>query len=55
MKHNNSDKMIVSESGIESSEQIRFLKKAGAKAFLVGTAVMSAHNIEDKVKELVEA
>ena len=55
MKHNNPGKMIVSESGIKSPEQIRFLKKAGAKAFLVGTAVMSAQNIEDKVKELVEA
>jgi indole-3-glycerol phosphate synthase len=46
--------MIVSESGIESPTHIRFLRKAGAQAFLVGTVVISANNMEKKVRELVE-
>jgi len=54
-KHSHQNRIIVSESGIESAPHIRFLRSAGARAFLVGTTVMSAHNIEEKVKELVEA
>ncbi|MCJ7632023.1 indole-3-glycerol-phosphate synthase, partial [Candidatus Bathyarchaeota archaeon] len=49
------DRIIVSESGIESPEDLCFLRNAGAHAFLVGTAVMSANNIEEKVRELTEA
>ncbi|MBC7130924.1 indole-3-glycerol-phosphate synthase [Candidatus Bathyarchaeota archaeon] len=47
------DKIVVSESGIQSPEDIRRLKRFGAKAFLVGSALMEAENIEEKVKELV--
>ena len=55
-KHRNLEGMvIVSESGIRSPEDIRFLRRCGAQAFLVGTAIMKAGNIKDKVKELVEA
>lgn len=54
-KHNHHGKIVVSESGIESPVHIRVLKKAGAKAFLIGTAVMLADNVEEKVKQLVEA
>ena len=54
-KNVNCNRIIVSESGIESPEELRFLRNAGAKAFLVGTAVMSANNIEKKVRELMEA
>ncbi|MEM2941244.1 MAG: indole-3-glycerol-phosphate synthase [Thermoproteota archaeon] len=54
-KHDNHGKVVVSESGIESPVHIRLLKKAGAKAFLVGTAVMLADNVEEKVRQLVEA
>jgi len=53
MEHNHQDRITVSESGIESPAHILFLRGAGAKAFLVGTAVMSAHDVEGKVKELV--
>jgi len=49
------NRLVVSESGIESPTHIRFLRNAGAHAFLVGSAVMSAANIEEKVRELVEA
>ncbi len=48
-------KLIVSESGIESPADIRFLNSCGAKAFLVGTALMKTADAEEKVKELVGA
>jgi len=44
---------ILSESGIESSEDIKFLKKHGADAFLVGSSIMKSDNIEESVKKLV--
>ena len=46
---------ILSESGIESPEDIQFLKKYGADAFLVGSSLMKSENIEDNVKKLVNA
>lgn len=49
------NQLIISESGIESVKHIRFLRETGASAFLVGTAVISALNIEQKVRKLVEA
>ncbi|MEM2364310.1 MAG: indole-3-glycerol-phosphate synthase [Candidatus Bathyarchaeia archaeon] len=48
-------KVIVSESGIRGPRDIRFLHSCGAKAFLVGSALMLAENIGEKVKELVSA
>ena len=48
-------KIIVSESGISTSSDIRFLSAAGANAFLVGSAIMSAYDIESKVRELTLA
>jgi len=49
------DKIVVSESGIQKPEDIRFLRACGAKAFLVGSAIMLAENVEEKVRELVLA
>lgn len=54
-KHGTYNRIIVSESGIESPTHIRLLRNAGAKVFLVGTAVMSSDNVKEKVRELVEA
>ena len=53
--HSGHDRIIVTESGIKSPTHVHFLKEAGAHAFLVGTAIMSAHDIEEKVRELTEA
>ncbi len=47
------DRPIVSESGIESSADIRRLRKAGADAFLVGSSIMRSSDIQGKVRELV--
>ena len=49
------DRPLVSESGIESANDVRRLKAAGADAFLVGTSIMKAADIERKVSELVNA
>ena len=49
------DRPLVSESGIESANDVRRLKAAGANAFLVGTSIMKAADIERKVSELVNA
>jgi indole-3-glycerol phosphate synthase len=48
-------KIIVSESGIKALGDLRFLYECGAKAFLIGSAIMSAENVEKKVKEFVSA
>jgi indole-3-glycerol phosphate synthase len=54
-KHPTKEKLIVSESGIQSPADIRFLHQCGAHAFLVGSSIMKTSNIEEKVKELVTA
>ncbi len=46
-------KIVVSESGIKAPKALRFLRDCGADAFLIGSAVMAAGNVEEKVKELV--
>jgi indole-3-glycerol phosphate synthase len=47
--------LIVSESGIETSVDVRRLRAAGADAFLVGSAIMKSENVKEKVRELVDA
>jgi indole-3-glycerol phosphate synthase len=48
-------KIVVSESGINTPADMRFLRECGAHAFLIGSAVMLADNVEKKVKEFVSA
>lgn len=48
-------KIVVSESGIKTPADLRFLHECGAHAFLIGSAIMMADNIEKKVKEVVTA
>jgi indole-3-glycerol phosphate synthase len=48
-------RMIVSESGIESPDDVRFLKKSGADAFLIGSSIMRNQDIELNVRRLVNA
>jgi indole-3-glycerol phosphate synthase len=46
--------VIVSESGINNTNQIKQLKNAGADAFLIGTSIMEKNKqIAVKIKELV--
>jgi len=46
---------ILSESGIETADDIQYLKKCGADAFLVGSSIMKSENIEEQVRKLVKA
>jgi len=48
-------KIVVSESGIKTLTDLRFLHECGAHAFLIGSAIMMAGSIEKKVKEFVMA
>lgn len=46
-------RIILSESGVETPEDIAYLKKCGADAFLVGSSIMKSDNIEEHVRKLV--
>lgn len=48
-------RLILSESGIDTPEDIQYLKKCGADAFLIGSSIMKSDNIEEQVKKLVNA
>jgi len=50
-----SERVIVSESGVMTPRDVLFLRKCGAQAFLIGSAIMMAENIQEKVKEFVNA
>ena len=49
------NKLVISESGIMNPQDLLFLRNCGAQAFLIGSSVMMADNIEQKVKEFVTA
>jgi len=46
-------KVIVSESGITSYEEVMFLKSLGVNAVLIGETFMRTENIGEKVRELM--
>jgi len=47
------NRVIVSESGISSYEQVMFLKSLGVNAVLVGETLMRAENIGSKIREMM--
>lgn len=47
------NKIIVSESGIESYEDVMFLKSLGVNSVLIGETFMRADNIGEKVRNLI--
>jgi indole-3-glycerol phosphate synthase len=49
------EKIVVSESGMTTPKDLLFLRDCGAQAFLIGSAIMMADNIEKKVKEFAAA
>ena len=51
----NKSRPILSESGIDTPEDIQYLKKCGADAFLIGSSIMKSDNIEEQVRKLVNA
>ena len=54
-KHGKAGKTVISESGIKTKADLQFLRDCGADAFLIGSSIMLSDNVEDKVKEFVEA
>ena len=48
-------RIILSESGISTPEDIQYLKKCGADAFLIGSSIMKSDNIEEQVRKLVNS
>ena len=48
-------RIVISESGIESPEDIKFLHNCGADGFLVGSSIMKSDNIQENVSKLVNA
>ena len=48
-------KIVLSESGINSSNDLKFLRDCGADAFLIGTSIMKSSDIQNSVSELVNA
>lgn len=46
------DRIVISESGINTPEDIKRLYKIGIKGFLIGTSLMKSNNIKDKLYEL---
>jgi indole-3-glycerol phosphate synthase len=54
-KYPTREKVVISESGVMTVDDLLFLRGCGAQAFLIGSAVMMADNIEKKVKEFVTA
>jgi indole-3-glycerol phosphate synthase len=48
-------RLILSESGINTPQDIQYLKKCGADAFLIGSSIMKSDNIEEQTRKLVNA
>jgi len=49
------DRIVVSESGIRTVDDIRYLKQAGADAVLVGETFMRASSPAEKIREFMQA
>lgn len=52
MKYIPNDRVVVSESGIETKEHFKYLKDLGVDAVLIGETFMRADSIGDKISEL---
>jgi len=48
------DRIVVSESGIKTREDIAFLRSKGVHAVLIGETLMASDDIPNKIKELFE-
>ena len=55
LENHEKSKIIISESGIETPDDVRFLHNCGADAFLVGSSIMKSDNIQENVSKLVNA
>jgi indole-3-glycerol phosphate synthase len=51
-KFDKQNNIVISESGISKSNDIKNLRSIGVDAFLVGTSIMESGNVFEKIKEL---
>lgn len=54
-KNDPGDRIVVSESGIKTPEDIHRLRGAGARAFLIGSAIMQSDDIGSAVRRFATA
>ncbi len=54
-KTSSNGKVVISESGIKTPADLRLLRVSGGRAFLIGSSIMLSDNIEQKVREFVNA
>ncbi len=48
------DRIIIGESGINNKDDLRRIFSAGVDAVLIGTGIVTAENIEEKIQEFVK-
>ena len=48
----NNDVKVISESGINTLDDIKYLDKFGADGFLIGSSIMQSNDIEHKILQL---
>jgi indole-3-glycerol phosphate synthase len=53
--HGKGKSLIVSESGISTVGDVKYLHDSGADAYLVGTSIMQSDDVSRKVQELYRA
>ena len=46
------DRVVVSESGIKTAEDMKYIRQAGADAVLIGESLMRADCVADRIREL---
>jgi len=46
-------KIVISESGVKTYEDVMFLKSLGVRAVLIGEALMRSDDIGSKMRELL--
>ena len=51
-KFDKQNNIIISESGISETNDIKKLRSIGVDAFLVGTSIMESANVFEKIQEL---
>jgi indole-3-glycerol phosphate synthase len=52
IKHAAKDSFLISESGLQTREDLVELKEAGFKGFLIGETLMRSENVEKELKKL---
>ncbi len=55
MENGKDNKTIISESGIKSPVDLQLLRSYGSDAFLIGSSIMLADDVQKKIKEFVNA